>query len=397
MEKLDIVFYIETGLEAWMPDTMAQTAMGGTDLILMEQAKRLVALGHRIRVYSNCSGGTFDGVTYYSHNDYHDLSCDVLVISQHAPALGDQFNIDAKLKLLWLHNIFVIGATNELLLKADRILALSEWHRQNIINQYCVHPKHVMLTRLGVDLKLFDRSLTPVTREPYKCVNISAPERSWPVLLSLWSKIKWQVPQAELHLYYGFKNWEITSKQFPGQPELIEQLKMQIRFLEPFGVIYHDRVSQEKLAEELLSADVMLYPTWYPEVGNLSGMLAQTAGVRVVSSNITSFGEIVGDRGTLIDGEWTSPEYQKNFVKGAVRALTNINNYERTHHQKYAQEHFGLDALAKDWEQMFYQLIEDKKVNPIVSYMPTPSYLEGSRGYWDGDPRFGNHNREVTL
>lgn len=68
--------------------------------------------------------------------------------------------------------------------------------------------------------------------------------------------------------------------------------------------------------------------------------------------------------------------------------------YTREQLQQYAQEHFCLDKLAKEWEQMFYDLIEEKKTNPIVPYQPTKPYTEGGRGYSDGDTRLDENHPE---
>ena len=46
---------------------------------------------------------------------------------------------------------------HELLLKADRILALSQWHKENLIKVHNVHPDHVVVTHNAIDLSLFNK------------------------------------------------------------------------------------------------------------------------------------------------------------------------------------------------------------------------------------------------
>lgn len=48
--------------------------------------------------------------------------------------------------------------------------------------------------------------------------------------------------------------------------------------------------------------------------------------------------------------------------------------YTREELQEYAKENFCLDKLAKEWEQMFIKLIEEKKIDPITPYQPTEKY-----------------------
>jgi glycosyltransferase involved in cell wall biosynthesis/2-polyprenyl-3-methyl-5-hydroxy-6-metoxy-1,4-benzoquinol methylase len=384
---LDIVMFAGDGVETWTPETVKKTGIGGSELMLLEQAKRLAALGHKVRVYNSCGKygeGIYDGVEYYQTNKYQDLQCDVLIVSRRADMLADQYNITAKLKLLWVHDVFAINATNELLLKADRILALSEWHKQNIINVHNVHPDHVIVTRNGIDLTRFDKKLG---RNRFKCVNSSSPDRSWPILLDVWPQIKEQVPQAELHLYYGFKNWEYSAQFNKGQQDLIAYLKLKIQELVPLGVVYHDRVSQKQLAEEFLTAGCWTHPTWFTETSCISAMEFQAAGVRMVSSSLAALNETVADRGTLIDGDWTSAEYKAKFVQSVVQALNNQDDTDRAELQKYAREHFGLDGLSQNWSDMFYSLIEELKTNPVAPYSPTAPYKKDGRGYYDGDTR----------
>lgn len=387
-KKLDIVFFAGNGVEVWTPNTVKKTGIGGSELMLMEQAKRLSSLGHRVRVYNSCGDGEgfYDGVQYLLTDKYVNLTCDVLIVSRRADMLGDQYNIKAKLKLLWVHDIFAISATNELLLKADRILALTNWHKNNIIAAHNVSSDHVLVTRNGIDLNRFNKQ---ITKNPHKVVNSSSPDRSWPILLDVWPQIKSQVPDAELHLYYGFKNWEVAARNDQGQMDLINFLKNKINEMAPLGVVFHDRINQEQLAEEFLSAGVWAHPTWFTETSCISAMEMQAAGVRTTTSSIAALNETVANRGVLINGDWTTQAYKDQFIASVVSQLKDNSNEDRVALQKYAKENFGLDDLAKDWEKMFFDLIEEMKVNPIVSYQPTIPYRGTERGQFEGDTRLG--------
>jgi len=372
---LDIIIFTGNAPSIWNPKTVKENGIGGSELMALQQAKNLATLGNKVRIYNNCgkdNEGIYDGVEYHETENFHDLTCDVLIISRQADMLSDRFNIFAKLKILWLHDVIAINATNELLLKADRIFALSNWHKNNLISHHNLHTDHIITTRNGINLNRFNKK---IVRNRFKCINTSSPDRSWPILLDIWPEIKKQVPQAELHLAYGFANWEISAQMQndKSQLSLINFLKNKIKELQSAGVVFHDRLNQEKLAEEFLSAGVLLYPTWFTETSCISAMEAQAAGLRIVTSNIAALKETVADRGVLIDGQWTSPEYQNKFIEEAVKALTNEDESDRVSLQQYA-ENFSLDTLAKDWEKLFYNLLEEIKTNPIIPYCPTQAY-----------------------
>jgi glycosyltransferase involved in cell wall biosynthesis len=61
--------------------------------------------------------------------------------------------------------------------------------------------------------------------------------------------------------------------------------------------------------------------------------------------------------------------------------------YTREELQQYAKEKFCLNKLAKNWENIFFNLIEDVKTNPIPPYQPTTPYRGNGKGYSSGDTR----------
>lgn len=364
--KLDICFFIGEGWEIWNGNS---NNLGGSESMAIFLARELAKLGHKVKIYNSCGDteGVYDGVQYLKSEKCHDLECDVLIVSRRADYLDDKYNITAKLKLLWLHDVYSINATSKLLMNADRILCLSQWHKDFAGNHHKVHQDQVIVSRNGIDLNRFKKE---VKRNQYKCFNSSSPDRSWPILLTVWPKIKERVPQAELHLFYSFFNWKkiAIAAEDQNQLNLIASLEKQIKEMSSLDVYYHGRVDQEVLAEEMLSSGVWLYPTWFSETSCLSAMESQAAGCRIITSNIAALKETVGSRGILLEGEWTSPEYQEKFIENSVKALLNNDDADRIELQKYAQEKFSLDTLAQDWEKMFFNLIEGLKINPLVPY-----------------------------
>lgn len=363
----DIVFFVGDGVEVWTPDSIKQSGMGGSELMVVEIAKRL-AKNHKVRVYSGCGNGEgiYENVEYLKTEKYHDINCDVLVVSRRADMIGDQYNVSANLKLLYVHDIYAIAATSQLLLKYDRILALSDWHKRNLINYHSVHPNQIVVTRNGIDLERFKST---IERQPFKCINSSSPDRSWPILLDIWPQIRAKVPKAELHLFYGFKNWEYSAQSDQLQKDLIERIKTKIREMASLGVVYRDRVDHQTLANEFMSSSVWLYPTWFSETSCISAMEAQAAGTRMITSSRAALDETVDSRGHLIPGEWTSPQYQDYFVKVAIAELTKSDESDREQIRKFAFENFGLDDLVNDWEQMFADLLYEVSSNPLIPYV----------------------------
>jgi glycosyltransferase involved in cell wall biosynthesis/2-polyprenyl-3-methyl-5-hydroxy-6-metoxy-1,4-benzoquinol methylase len=320
---LDVIFMIGDGVENYTPKTVKKTGIGGSELMAIEMSKRLAGLGHRVRLYNSCgeSGeGIYDGVEYRSTNKFQDLKCDVLVVSRRADYLAEKFNIEAKIKLLWTHDVTPICYTNELLLKADRILCLSNWHKQFVMEQCNVNSEHIIVTRNGVDLSRFENK--NIQRDRYKCICTSSPDRYLYSLLQMWPKIKECVPKANLILGYGWYNWEQMAKSNKGHMDLINLLKNTIKEMEPLGVTFKGRMNQEELSNELLSSSLWLFPSHFTETYCVSAAEMTAAGVKMITSDLAALKETVGARGTLIPGDWLSEHFQKKFIEMTIKLLS---------------------------------------------------------------------------
>jgi glycosyltransferase involved in cell wall biosynthesis len=312
---LDIVF-VTASWERWDPESIKATGIGGSETMLANMAKHLAALGHKVTVYADpTKEGTYDGAEWKNKERFQGVRCDVLVVSRQAPYVDEAGH--ASLRLLWCHDVTAIGASPSRLLRYDRLVALSQWHKDYLVRAHDISPDQVIVTRNGIDL---DRFKASPPRNPHKIVNSSSPDRSWPVLLECFKRIRQQVPQAELHLFYGFDNWKKVAANDPLAMDSIRLLEEQVKAP---GVHYHGRVSQERLTQEFLTAKVWGYSTFFTETSCITAMEAQAAGLHIVTSSIAALPETLAGypKATLIDGEWTSPEYQRKFVAAVVGAL----------------------------------------------------------------------------
>lgn len=281
-KKLDIVIACGDTIEEWNPVTVAAKGIGGSENAVIEMSKRLASRGHRVRVYTSCGAngeGVYDGVEYRTSDKMSVVGkCDVFVAWRHANLL-ELSNVDAKVKYLWVHDVFALSAKHSNLLKADGILALSDWHADNIARVHNVPRSQIVKTRNGIDNSRFSK-FKNVRRDPHKVVYSSSPDRGLPALLMMWPKIRANVPDATLHIYYGFGNWKklAESNNDLAQLECIRNIESHMHALSELGVTFRDRVSQEELAKEFLSAGVWAYSTWFSETScQLKGTLVFTS------------------------------------------------------------------------------------------------------------------------
>lgn len=383
--RLDIVFFVGHGLEPWNGDTIQKTGMGGSETMAWELARRLARMGHRVRLYGHCTPtmeGLFDGVEFYDQGRYRNLECDVLVASRRPDAVDDSYSVKATARILWIHDVHVGEGLNfTRAYRFDAILALSQWHKRTLLNVYPSVPEaKIVVTRNGIDLGRFGVGLVhsddcddcelcnvrDIDRDPHKCVFSSSPDRGLQPLLDMWPRIREQVPDATLHIFYGWENWEKVARMNGDRAQLaaIANLKHLASTLP--GVTLRGRVSQEELAREFLSAGVWTYPTWFWETSCITAMEAQAAGLHIVTSHLAALVETVGDRGVLLRAdnpdEVNSDRYQDAFVKSVVAMLLNSEQCVddaliREAKQQYARDRFSLDTLAEDWSQMLTEMV----------------------------------------
>lgn len=387
--KLDIVFFLGQGLEPWNPHTFAATGMGGSETMAWELARRLSRLGHRVRLFGHCKPsqeGVFEGVQFLDGAKFRNVSCDVLITSRRPEAVDDEHGCKAGARVLWVHDIHCGPAlTRERDLRFDAILALSNWHKETLLKVYqnTLDPDKIIVTRNGIDLERFAGS---ETRDPHRAIYSSSPDRGLQTAVDVWPEVRKQVPDATLHVFYGFFNWE-QSAQFMPEKDRDAQLRS-IRYLKQLcasteGVVMHERVNQKQLAREFMKSGVWAYPTFFPETSCVTAMEAQAAGCRIVTTPIAALSETVAGNGILIPGNWDDPsywrsdEFKADFVREVVKAmLTDEMSWPdgkelflvRPGFHLDAAERFSLDSLAADWDKLLTELLAKVTANVVPKF-----------------------------
>lgn len=364
---LDIVLYTGPAYESWSPTTIRATGIGGSETMAWEMCKRLAALGHRVRHYGEAQGneGVFEGVEWLHYDKCRDLDCDVFITSRRPEIVDDQFAIRRKLTLAWVHDVHCgPGLTYERTLKIDRMLCLTNWHRDYFLQTYPhVHPKQVLVTRNGIDLGLYAGE---VERNPHKIVYSSSPDRGLQPAVLAMPEIRKVIPDAELHIFYGWNNWLKTTDM--AQQATIRRLQAIIEEHKEHGVVFHGRVSPERLAAEQMSAGIWSLVTWFSETSCLGAMQAHAAGCRIIARPLAALNETVGERGTMIPDDWLSAETQRKYVAACVEHMTREDQSDREELKRYARENFSLDTLAADWHAMLYSLLAEVGRDVVVPY-----------------------------
>jgi tetratricopeptide (TPR) repeat protein len=344
--KKSIVIYCGATVEAWTPDSLEQ-GIGGSETAVIELSKRLAKMGWDVTVFNESNvppeGKVFDGVTYKNYWQFNPKDTfDVLWVWR-LPELFE-YDLDARLKILDLHDTMTPADLPESRWeKMDKIFVKTNYHRS--LFPSIPDDKFVIIGN-GIDLKRFD--IKGVVRDKNRFAYTSTPNRGLDILLEfIWPKIKEKLPDAELHVYYG---WNTFYKLEKNNPERMAWMKKVQALMEQPGVINHGRVGQKDLAEDLLKTSYWLYPTYFPEIDCITAKEMQAAGVIPITSGYAALAE-TQQSGLAHPGDVYDPEWQQAFVDLVI--LT--TEHGTMNDPKEAAQQFSWDNVATKWNSEFYE------------------------------------------
>ena len=365
--KLRIFIACRDGWETWNPDVLVKGKGfgGGSEIAVIEMSRRLAARGHDVTVCTSCGEEKdYDGVHWVqTARMYSEISTDICIAWRRADLLNHP--IRARVKALWLHDTIAHFANRETLAKADKIMVLSRYHGEEVVKNHAdlgIDPAKIVQTRTGVgNQELFPFALNPAVgwpmRDITRAIFNSSPDRGLKMLLDCWLKIRAEVSDATLDIYYGFEMW----RRMGHRQEEADALEKQIVGLAGAGVTMRGRVTAAELARAMCSAGAWLYPNLvFPEIACVAAMEAQIAGMRVVTTPTGALPETVGDRGVLVE---SMSFFHDAFTRAAVAALRMpADDPERVRVSQEARKLFDLDVLVEQWEGMFGEWILEKEV-----------------------------------
>lgn len=338
--------------EDWNPRTLAKAGLGGSETAVVKMGQEFSKLGYRPIVYSNVDEpGYYDGVCYRNQSHFRPQVESDLFIAWRSPEAAD-WPLNTKKLVLWMHDTDAGDRiTEERAHRFDAIVVLTEWHKQHMLKLYpFIKPEKFIVIGNGVDLSRFE---TEEKRDPKRVIYSSSPDRGLDVVLEhIWPKVIEAVPDAELHLYYG---WSIFDK-FAGAYPYLDQIKAKMMGLlsNSKGVVQHGRVNQDELAIAFKKSSVWLYPTYFTETYCITAIEAQLAGAIPVTNHLAALAETV-KAGVIIEGDVHDPEVQEKYVRATVHLLLQPMKERKAIHKKVSQHApaMGWDDVAQLWVKNF--------------------------------------------
>ena len=356
--KKSVVIYTGPMWHHWDFRNVDIGGIGGSETWAVMLARELTHMGYRVTCFADCALPIMDGeIEYLHYNQFPSYVeqnwIDYFIASRTTDTFD--FPVRAGKKYCQIHDVFLLSDRNKLHLdKVDKFAVLSKWHWDFVKDYHKIPDSKLVLMSNGLDLSRYEQQ---IERNPYRIFWSSSLDRGLDTLLYLFDFIKKEIPELELHVFYGLFNWSEAAKQRNNPEELkkIEEIK---EGLKKPGVFYHDRIGQKELAIEQLKSSLWVYPTDFEETFSITAIEAQAAGCPIIASNYAGLQTTVGDSGILIGngskGQSFSKECREEFVKNCVELLKNPNKWQKWSDKgKENALKYSWKNCAFKWKELF--------------------------------------------
>jgi glycosyltransferase involved in cell wall biosynthesis len=183
-------------------------------------------------------------------------------------------------------------------------------------------------------------------------IHTSSYDRGIIHLLKMWPDIIKEVPDAELHLFYGWNTYDaMVEKGFrdPSFKQIMQQMMAQP------GITDHGRVGHKPLIKALQQSSIYVYPSHFEEISCISAMKAQAAGCIPVVTDYAALAETVKE-GIKIPGKCGDPAVDEMFKSELISLLKRADVQEEIRPKVLAnKEQFGWDRVAKQWKEELFE------------------------------------------
>jgi glycosyltransferase involved in cell wall biosynthesis len=319
-------------------ETLRSQSMGGTESSIVQLAEALAKRGHDVCVFNAIATRRREfGVEWRPFVQAAGSARGKIGIAVANPKLFT--GLAFRSHIFWLHNPLKSwrqirrGNVGVLIRTRPHFVLLGEYHKAHVPRWFPSAGRTVIHHGVYED---FFRTAPAAAPPPQRAVFTSQPYRGLDWVLSLWPKIKDQVPGATLDIFAPKAHQaEANSKK-----EALD------------GVRFRGSIAHTELVKELATARVQIIPGHRDETYCLAAAEAAAAGVPIVTLGKGSLSERVRDGKTgFIERS------REAFVSGVVRLLSDDSLWNAMHRACLEDTSLaGWDARAEEWEDLFSSL-----------------------------------------
>ena len=284
---------------------------------------------------------------FFSPDGYLSLRTKVPSVVQFHDLNYEHYPHDVQKKYQWHYKTFFPRFAR----KAKRIVTVSEFSKQDIVDCYGIDPNRIDVAYNGVNEKF-----TPISDEvqeairarytdgnPYfMFVGSLHPRKNLARLFTAFDLFKSQTPSNVKLLIVGEKRW---------WSESIEQAYSQMRFKD--DVVFAGRLSAEDLHLVTASAFASVYVSYFEGFG-IPILEAFRCDTPVITSNVTSMPEVADDAALLVD-----PFSEASIAEGMTEMLDENVREALIEKGRERVKDFSWDKAADDiWNSLMKAIKE---------------------------------------
>ncbi len=331
-------------LMEWDSEVYKHKKIGGSETAVVEMSQWIRRLTNRpVKVFNVRREAFTDevGVEYIPNTQINEY------MSQFEPTIHVAHRHNIKVTnaktYLWCHDLMTPGC--EFVHNFDHIFALSPFHKRYLNANQAIPKDKIVLTRNGIRPERFKNKTH--TKNPNKIVFPSSPDRGLAEAIYIVEKARKELPDLELHAYYGFENLRKC-----GLAPLADKLEALIA--ERPWVKYHGGVQQDILAKEMGEAVVWLYPAVFIESFCITALESVCSGTYPLVRDIGALPDTLRDfsekgMATVIDQDVESDMDQQLWADELVKIIKD----KKWESIDVRPDDYGWQAVSKDWLKVF--------------------------------------------
>jgi glycosyltransferase involved in cell wall biosynthesis len=237
-----------------------------------------------------------------------------------------------------LNRIYLKWAVRQAVRSADHLVAISASTKRDLIELFCADPGRVSVIYCGKDPSFSPstdaralaawQALRRVPERMILFVGTIEPRKNIVRLLRAFARAKRTARLPHQLVLIGARGWKYSEVDSVIADEGISG-----------DVVFAGYVPQDELHFWYQSADLFVYPSLYEGFG-MPPLDAMACGTPVITSNVSSLPEVVGNAGIQVP-----PQSEDALTDAIVLALTNSSQHEQMRER-------GLNMAAKfSWRQ----------------------------------------------
>lgn len=342
-DKKSIVYYCGPAWEPWSPNSL-KTGIGGSEEAVIYLANEWTKRGYKVTVYNDPGRdeGTYNGVEYRHWQRFNPGDEFNVLIAWRIPEFY-RTKFKAKMTLLDLHDVPMPGSfTPEVVENINKIMVKSPYHRSLLPN---IEDIKFHIVGNGIDTKMLDK--INGDNLPHKIFWGSSYDRGIQGVLEIWPDVIKNIPDAELHICYG---WNLFDKAHRDNPERMMWKNKMVKLMGQPGIIEHGRLGKKELYTVAKNCGLWVYPATFEEIHCITGAYAQFLGAVPVVYNYAAL-ETTVQHGKKLDLDPFAKDSITKYSLALVTALKD-NDWQNTVRQEmvgWARTGLGWNSVAREW------------------------------------------------